>query len=251
MGIRSDISVHRCLLSLAVVVVPTRESPTGYRDTTASLRSGAGLIGELQTPQLYDTYPPEETMRTWIPVAVASLVLGCVHQPVPGTSISRGSSTQNGSTMSGAVPQLSAATKAQKQECERLLNGLLPVAERMLSEHRQLHPFAIALTSEGRVVPTSPYTDDGRPRSRNVVTVLETGLKQGATSGRYRATALVLDMLVVPPFTDVEHHAIAIRLDHRGGYSVIVFYPYVLGESGWPAIKAPFSVWGEKKIFPA
>jgi hypothetical protein len=185
-------------------------------------------------------------MRTWIPIAVASLFLGCVHQPVSGTSSSRGSITHDSPT---SVPTSSAPIKTQKQECERLLNAVLPAAEEMLFRHRQIHPFAIALTSEGRVISTHRSHDDSRSRSRNAVAVLETGLQQGAASGQYKATALVLDMLVVPPFRDKEHHAIAVRLDHRGGYSVIVFYPYVLGESGGPGIQAPFSVWGEKDVF--
>jgi hypothetical protein len=187
--------------------------------------------------------------RLLIPIAVASVLFGCVHQPSSGSSTSPSGGVQTPPALSAAGQHLSAAMKAQKQECERLLNGVLPAAEEMLLDRRELQPFAIAMTSEGRVFPVSRSAEDSRPRPRNAVAILEKGLQQGATSGRYKATALVLDTLVVPPFSDVEHHSIAIRLDHRGGYSVIVFYPYVLGERGSPAIKAPFSVWGEKKIF--
>lgn len=182
-------------------------------------------------------------------IAVAIVLSGCVHQPPPGSPIAPGGSVPNSPAPSAAGQPLGAATKAQKKECERLLNGILPVAEEMLLDRRELQPFAIALTSEGRVIATSRYTDGSRPRPGNVVAVLEKGLQQGAASGRYKATALVLDMMVVPPFSDQDHHSIAIRLDHRGGYSVVVFYPYVIGERGSLSIKAPFSVWGEKKIF--
>lgn len=188
-------------------------------------------------------------MRALIPIAVASLLFGCVHQPPTGLSSPLESETRASPTTS--MPgQLSAATKAQKRECEKLLNAALPFAERMLSRHRELHPFGSALTTNGQIIWTSRYTHDARRSSRNVVAVVEKGLQQGAESGRYKATALVLDMLVVPPGSDVQAHAIAIRLDHRGGYSVIVFYPYYLGESGSLAIGAPFSAWGEQKIFP-
>ncbi len=142
----------------------------------------------------------------------------------------------------------SAAVRAQKQECEKLLNGVLPVAERMLSQHREIRPFAIALTRDGQVISTHRHAGERRPSSRNSVAVLEKGLQQGAQSGRYKATALVLGTLVVPPGGNVEQHAIAMRLDHRGGYSVVVFYPYVLGADSL-AIERPFSVWGDQNIF--
>jgi hypothetical protein len=188
------------------------------------------------------------TMPSFILIAVASLFFGCAHQQSPGSSapLSGGSQTSPATSMPG---ELSPAMKAQKRECEKLLNAVLPSAERLLSKHRELYPFAIALTSNGQVISTTRSNADRRPRSGNAVAVLEKGLQQGAESGRYKATALVLDMMVVPPRRGVQQHAIAIQLDHRGGYSVIVFYPYDLGESGSLAIGAPFSEWGEQKIF--
>jgi hypothetical protein len=58
MGVQSDISLHRCLLSSAVFGLPTRELPTGYGDTTFSLRPLSRSFGESKTPHPYDAYPP-------------------------------------------------------------------------------------------------------------------------------------------------------------------------------------------------
>jgi hypothetical protein len=159
-----------------------------------------------------------------------------------------GKTAQHPPAMTAFGQPESAAVRAQKQESEKLLNAVLPFAERMLSQHRELRPFASALTRDGRIISTHRYASEHRPPLRNAVAVLEKGLQQGADSGRYKATALVVDMLVVPPGRNVQRHAIAMRLDHRGGYSVVVFYPYVLEEDSL-AIERPFSVWGEQKIF--
>jgi hypothetical protein len=140
------------------------------------------------------------------------------------------------------------ATRAQKEECEKLLNAILPFAERMLSQQHELRPFGSAVTRDGKTISTARYASEHRTPSPNAVAVLEKGLQQGAKSGKYKATALVLDTEVVPPGRKAPQRAIAMRLDHRGGYSVIVFYPYVLGDDSL-AIERPFSVWGEQKIF--
>jgi hypothetical protein len=73
--------------------------------------------------------------------------------------------------------------------------------------------------------------------------------KHDATAGRIKATALVYDMLVVPPGTSIESNAIAVALDHRDHYSVIVIFPYVLNH-GNLAVGAPFAQKGELRIFP-
>jgi hypothetical protein len=185
-------------------------------------------------------------MRTLIPIAVACILVGCAHQS--SSAVPRSSRTQHPPVMSALGQPVSAAVRAQKQECEKLQNAVLPFAERMLSQRREIRPFGSALTRDGKIIATHRYPSEHRPPSRNAVAVIEKGLQQGASSGRYEATALVLDMLVVPPGRNVEQHAIAMRLDHRGGYSVVVFYPYVLGEDSL-AIERPFSVWGEQKIF--
>jgi hypothetical protein len=186
-------------------------------------------------------------MRTLIPIAVASALLGCVHQSSSASSMPR-STTQHPPAMSALGQPENPAVRAQKQESEKLLNAVLPFAERMLSQRREIRPFGVALTRDGKIIATHRYPSEHRPPSPNSVAIIEKGLQQGASSGRYKAVALVLDMLVVPPGTNDKQHAIAIRLDHRGGYSVIVFYPYDLGADSL-AIGKPFSEWGEQKIF--
>lgn len=186
-------------------------------------------------------------MRTLILIAMASLLAGCVHQP---STHSPSGGAGNPPMMTALGQPVSAAMRAQKQECEKLLNVALPFAQDMLSQHHELHPFGSALTSNGQIISTARYPTKNRLPAERAVAVLEKGLQQGASSGRYIASSLVLDVEVVPPGRSEKQHAIAIRLDHRGGYSVIVFYPYEISASGSLAIERPFSAWGAQKIFP-
>lgn len=57
------------------------------------------------------------------------------------------------------------------------------------------------------------------------------------------------DMLVIPPGKTTKQDAIAVRLDHRDAYSVVVIFPYAIGPAGDVAIEAPYALKGDKKIF--
>ncbi len=138
--------------------------------------------------------------------------------------------------------------KTAKEECEELMNAVVPLAEQMLSQHREFYPFGGAMDSTGALVAVGGYTGDEHPPSADVIAVLEEGFQRAAKEGKYKATALVVDMLVVPPGKATKQDAIAVRLDHRDGYSVVVVFPYVIGPGG-AVLDAPYAVAGEQRIF--
>jgi hypothetical protein len=114
------------------------------------------------------------------------------------------------------------AMKSAKEECEALMNSAVPFADQMLRQHREFYPYGEAMAADGQ---------------------------EGARTGEYKATALVVDIRVVPPGKDAKQDAIAVRLDHRDGYSVVVVFPYSIGSEGEVTIEAPFAVNGEQRIF--
>jgi hypothetical protein len=136
-----------------------------------------------------------------------------------------------------------------KGECEVLLNEAMPFAEKMLREHGEFYPYGYELNPAGEVKLVAGYTGTDRPKSQLIIDLLIEGFKQGATAGRIKATALVYDMLVVPPGTSIKSNAIAVALDHRDQYSVIVIFPYVLNH-GNLTVGVPFAQRGEFRIFP-
>jgi hypothetical protein len=139
--------------------------------------------------------------------------------------------------------------KTPKEECEELMRSVMPFAKQMLTQHREFYPFGGAMAADGQIVSIGGDTGERHPKSQEVISVLEQGFKEDARAGKYKATALVVDMLVVPPGKDVKQDAIAVRLDHRDGYSVIVVFPYVIDPTGDLTVGPPYAVKGEQRIF--
>ncbi len=136
-----------------------------------------------------------------------------------------------------------------KSECEELLNAVLPFAEEMLSKHHEFFPFGGTMSADGEIAHTAGWTGDEQPASTEVIELLERGFRAGAQRGEYKATALVFDIRTIPPGKEEKQDAIAVALDHRDDYSVVVIFPYSFTSGGELAIEDPFAMKGEEKIF--
>ena len=66
---------------------------------------------------------------------------------------------------------------------------------------------------------------------------------------KYKATGIVYDVKTIPPGATEKTDAIAVRLDHQAGYSVVVMIPYRLVD-GQLVKGAVFAVKGDASIFP-
>src|SRR5690349_19910259 len=80
-----------------------------------------------------------------------------------------------------------------KEDVELLLNDLLPLAQKLLSEHGEFFPFAGGLKPDGEVVRIMSYDGREQPPSTDVIADLTAQLRAAAKSGAYDATALVYD----------------------------------------------------------
>jgi len=138
---------------------------------------------------------------------------------------------------------------AAKKECEVLMNAVMPFAQEMLSKSQAFFPFGATLSLDGKVTAAAGSTGESHPDANVLIALLEEGFRQGAKEGRYKATALAVDIRTIPPGKDKKQDAIQIRLDHRDGYSVRVIFPYTLSVSGSLQLEEPFAAPGEKAIF--
>ena len=137
----------------------------------------------------------------------------------------------------------------QKQEAEQLLNQLLPLAKTMLMQYGEFYPYGRYMKPTGEIVEvgaTDPDTD--RPRSKDLVYFLQTSLREVATRGRCKAAAIVFNVHVKMPTTDERTDAIQVRVEHVGGYSAEVFFPYKL-TGGAPVFGQTFAQQGDFQIF--
>jgi len=139
--------------------------------------------------------------------------------------------------------------RSPKQDCEALMNAVLPFAKDMLSRYRKLLPFGGTMAVSGEVTHVPGWTENERALSADVVALLKGGFRDGAALGKYRATALVYEVRVVPPGSTVKQDAIAINLDHQEGYSVVVMFPYALSPTQELLVSAPFASPGAAAIF--
>jgi hypothetical protein len=91
---------------------------------------------------------------------------------------------------------------------------------------------------------------DGRekPPSHPLIDMLRDGFRADASARKIIASAVVYDVRVTPPGTSVKIDAVAVELDHRDNYSVVVFFPYTIRD-GMVDVREPFANKGEGRIF--
>jgi hypothetical protein len=137
-----------------------------------------------------------------------------------------------------------------KSDCEDLMNAGLPFAEKMLGEHGEFFPYGRAMRPNGEIVYVAGYDGREHPPSLDIIQLIKSAFVKGANDGSYLATALIYDVRIAITDPDEKKDAVAVSLNHRDGYSVIVMFPYrldgvnvVFGEALAQA--------GEADIFPA
>jgi hypothetical protein len=117
-------------------------------------------------------------------------------------------------------------------EAEKLLHAALPFAKKMLNEFGEFLPYAEALKFDDSFVSIGATTGQERSPSKELIQLLRGHLRTGAKAGTYKATALVYDVRISLSLADEKSDAIAISINHRDRYAVLVFFPYRLEEKG-------------------
>jgi uncharacterized protein YuzB (UPF0349 family) len=136
-----------------------------------------------------------------------------------------------------------------KQECEELMNEVLPLAERMLRQYGEFYPYGGYVNDEGKVVHVgSREQGTDKPKSKSLIRILKDSFVEQAKHGICRATAIVYDVVVTAPMGGKKIDAIQVCLDHCDGYSAEVFQPYQLVE-GRVILGETFAQEGKQEIF--
>ena len=135
-----------------------------------------------------------------------------------------------------------------KSDCEKLMNAALPFAEQMLKRYGEFFPFGSAMRPNGEIVSVGGKAEQERPPSAQVIKLLRDGFAAAAKKGEYKATAIVYDVRVVIPDTGAKSDAVAVALDHRDNYSVVVMFPYTV-KDGRVSLGNAFAQKGEDQVF--
>ena len=136
-----------------------------------------------------------------------------------------------------------------KEECEALMNALVPFAEQMLSKHREFYPFGATMSIDGKIARSASYAGEEHPASQLLIDLLEEGFRDGAQRHLFTATAIVVDVRTIPPGKKKKQDAVEVRLDHVSDYSVKVLFPYAFSPKGELKLAPPFAARGDGKIF--
>lgn len=137
-----------------------------------------------------------------------------------------------------------------KADCQTLLNAALPRVEELLQKNGEFFPVGAVLRANGEIRDVAAYDGREQPPSADIIRLLKQAFVEGARSGDYVATALLYDVRVSLPSTNEKSDAIAVALDHRDHYSVIVFFPYQLAQ-GELSFGEVFAQQGTADIFKA
>jgi hypothetical protein len=114
-----------------------------------------------------------------------------------------------------------------KQESEKLMNTLLPLAERMLRQYGEFYPYGGYMKPDGVIVEVGAEDPDAdHPKSKDLIYVLRSSFREMASTGQGKAVAIVFDVAITLPRSDRKSDAIQVCLDHAEGYSAEVFFPY-------------------------
>ena len=95
--------------------------------------------------------------------------------------------------------------------------------------------------------------EDGteQPRSQHLIEILRESHRQSALKGEIRASCIVYDIRTTPPGREDKQDAIAIEIDHRDSYSVVVVFPYTLAANNVLDVVAPFAISRHNTTFVA
>jgi hypothetical protein len=143
-----------------------------------------------------------------------------------------------------------AETIQQTEDIEALLNDLVPFAEKMLREHREFLPFGGHTKTDGEIVWDGAYDGEDRPLSQDLIDILNGSHRRLATGCKIRACAVVYDIRTIPPGRSKKQDAIFVSLDHLGGYSGHIIYPYKFTLLGKLVVEDAYANRGDAAIFP-
>jgi hypothetical protein len=119
------------------------------------------------------------------------------------------------------------ALMAEDTDSNQLLNAVLPLAQQMLGKRGTFLPFGASVSSSGEVALCQGMPDTDSEQA--VLDMLVSALRQQASDGMIRGSALCYDSRVTMPGGGEKHEAICVELEHASERCARLFLPYRKG----------------------
>ena len=135
-----------------------------------------------------------------------------------------------------------------KEECEELLNALLPFAVNQLKKYGEFYPFGAVMCNNNEISFTAVDNGEKYPDSTEMINRLTELHNEQAKKGEIKASGIcwnATDSLENGKQSD----AIVISLEHRENYSVLVGQPYRIGLFKKLNLDAIFAQNGKHDVF--
>ena len=135
-----------------------------------------------------------------------------------------------------------------KEECEELLNALLPFAVNQLKKYSEFYPFGAVMQNNNEIILTAVDADDSLPDLKEAINRLTKIHNDQAGKGEIKASGICWNATVSLE-NGKQTNAIIISLEHRENYSVLVGQPYQIGLFRKLNLNAIFAQDGKHDIF--
>jgi hypothetical protein len=132
---------------------------------------------------------------------------------------------------------------------EKLLNAVIPIAQRMLKDLGAFIPFGAFVTADGEVQLAGGEGDPSHLETQEIVEMYLEAYRAAAANGDFDSTALCVDVRIHVPGKMDKTDAIQIMLEHSGGEALDAFMPYEKHEEA-EIIYAPlFATSSDPRVF--
>ena len=135
-----------------------------------------------------------------------------------------------------------------KEECEELLNALLPFAVNQLKKYGEFYPFGAVMCNNNEISFTAVDNGEKYPDSTEMINRLTELHNEQAKKGEIKASGICWNATVSLE-NGKPSDAIIISLEHRENYSVLVGQPYRIGLFKKLNLDAIFAQNGKHDVF--
>lgn len=134
-------------------------------------------------------------------------------------------------------------------DVHRLLDAVLPMAQRILEKHGQFHPFGAAIDADGDVAGAMADPGDANGTPQAVADLLEEAFRRQAASGALRGCAVCVDVRVTLPEDADPTDAICVRIELADDEPLDVLLPYARTADGTLRCGELLAMAGERRVF--
>ena len=118
--------------------------------------------------------------------------------------------------------------KTPKDECEDLLNEIMPAVNNLLIKNKEFYPVGAVMGKDGEISFTAYASENEHPTSEEVLQELIKMHKQKAEEDVIKASAIAWNAVGIGN-TGKKSDMVAISLEHKDNYSVVIVEPYKIG----------------------